>query len=108
MSSKRYAPLNVELAPSRPLAALLILGIVLDDLMALMNSGYLSGATLDVFPEEPLPQDHPLWDQERVIITPHSAAITRPDTAAEYVLRNIARIEAGEQPENLLDLTLGY
>ncbi|MCJ9429457.1 2-hydroxyacid dehydrogenase [Kordiimonas marina] len=82
--------------------------IVLDDLIALLNSGYINGATLDVFPEEPLPADHPLWEQEKVIITPHSAAITRPDTAAEYVLRNIARIEAGDTPENLLDLKLGY
>ncbi|SDE51554.1 2-hydroxyacid dehydrogenase [Kordiimonas lacus] len=82
--------------------------IVLDDLMALLDSGYISGASLDVFPEEPLPADHPLWGYDTVLITPHSAAITRPDTAADYVLRNIKRIENGEEPENLLDTNLGY
>ncbi|NVJ69134.1 MAG: glyoxylate/hydroxypyruvate reductase A [Alphaproteobacteria bacterium] len=82
--------------------------IVLDDLKALLDSGYIAGASLDVFPEEPLPKDHALWDYDNVIITPHSAAITRPDTAAEYVLRNIKRIENGEEPENLLNTNLGY
>ncbi|TNE62729.1 MAG: glyoxylate/hydroxypyruvate reductase A [Alphaproteobacteria bacterium] len=82
--------------------------IVLEDLIALLNSGYLKGATLDVFPEEPLPADSPLWHQEGLLITPHCAAITRPDTAAEYVVRNIGRIEAGEVPENILDLGRGY
>lgn len=82
--------------------------IVLDDLMALLNSGYLRGATLDVFPEEPLPKDHPLWGLDNVLITPHIAAITRPDTAAEYVLRNIIKMERGETAENILDLKRGY
>lgn len=82
--------------------------IVLDDLMALLDSGYISGASLDVFPEEPLPETHPLWDYDHVLITPHSAAITRPDTAAAYVLRNIDRLEAGETAENQLDTNLGY
>jgi glyoxylate/hydroxypyruvate reductase A len=82
--------------------------IVLDDLMALLDSGHLSGASLDVFPEEPLPADHPLWGYDTGLITPHSAAITRPDTAARYVIDNIRRIEAGEPPENLLNTNLGY
>lgn len=82
--------------------------IILDDLMALLDSGYISGASLDVFPVEPLPKDHKIWDYDNVVITPHSAAITRPDTAADYVLRNIRRIENGEAPENLLNTNLGY
>ncbi|WP_417458633.1 2-hydroxyacid dehydrogenase [Kordiimonas sp.] len=82
--------------------------IVLDDLKALMEEGHIAGATLDVFPEEPLPRDHPLWGLDNLIITPHIAAITRPDTAAEYVMRNIARIEQGNAPENLLDANRGY
>ncbi|WP_262691016.1 2-hydroxyacid dehydrogenase [Kordiimonas aestuarii] len=82
--------------------------IVLDDLMSLLTSGYLSGATLDVFPEEPLAKDHALWGLDNVIITPHIAAITRPDTAAEYVLRNIEKLERGETAENQLDMKRGY
>lgn len=82
--------------------------IVLEDLMTHLDSGHISGASLDVFPDEPLPADHPLWGYATVIITPHSAAITRPDTAAQYVLENIKRLEAGETPENLLNTNLGY
>ena len=82
--------------------------IVLEDLIPLLNSGQLSGATLDVFPEEPLPKDHALWGLDNVIITPHIAAITRPDTAAEYVVRNIEKMERGETAENQLDMKRGY
>ncbi|WCL55466.1 2-hydroxyacid dehydrogenase [Gimibacter soli] len=82
--------------------------VVLEDLIAALDSGHLAGAMLDVFPVEPLPVDHPAWEHEKIIITPHVAAITRPHTAAEYVARNIARIERGERPENLLDLDTGY
>lgn len=82
--------------------------IDLDALKAHMESGHIASATLDVFPEEPLPSNHPLWGLDNLIITPHIAAITRPDTAAEYVVRNIARIEQGDAPENLLDANRGY
>ncbi|WP_417450507.1 2-hydroxyacid dehydrogenase [Kordiimonas sp.] len=82
--------------------------VVLDDLVELLHSGHLGAASLDVFPEEPLPMDHALWGLDNVIITPHIAAITRPDTAAEYVLRNIKKLERGETAENQLDMKRGY
>lgn len=82
--------------------------INLDDLVALLDDGHLSCATLDVFVEEPLGSESPLWLHEKLIITPHIASITRPKTAAEYVARNIERIERGELPENMLDRSLGY
>lgn len=47
-----------------------------DDLIAALNSGKLAGAGLDVFEQEPLPEDHPLWEMEQVIITPHCAGST--------------------------------
>lgn len=47
-----------------------------EDLIASLNSGRLAGAGLDVFETEPLPEDHPLWDMEQVIITPHCAGTT--------------------------------
>lgn len=47
-----------------------------EDLMAALNSGRLAGAGLDVFEKEPLPEDHPLWEMEQVIITPHCAGST--------------------------------
>ncbi|PCI63764.1 MAG: glyoxylate/hydroxypyruvate reductase A [Kordiimonadales bacterium] len=77
-------------------------------LIAHLDSDHLSGATLDVVPEEPLPADAPLWHHEKVIITPHVAAITRTDTGAAYIIRNIKTIDAGGEPENKLDRNHGY
>ncbi len=80
----------------------------LDDLVTLLDSGHLAGATLDVFTEEPLNDSDPLWDHEKINITPHIASITRPETAAEYVANNIKKIETGQQPDNVLDRMRGY
>lgn len=82
--------------------------INLDDLVELLDQGHLSGATLDVFTKEPLDDDDPLWDHEKINITPHIASITRPETAAEYVARNIKKIESRQSPENVLDRKRGY
>ncbi len=82
--------------------------INLGDLVSALDSGHLSGATLDVFVEEPLDENNPLWSHEKVFITPHIASITRPTTAAEYVAENIKRIESGLQPQNVLDRKRGY
>lgn len=55
-----------------------------EDLMDALNSGQLAGAGLDVFETEPLPQDHPLWGMQQVIITPHCAGTT--DHYAERII----------------------
>ncbi len=47
--------------------------VVLDDLMAALDAGQLAGAGLDVTDPEPLPAEHPLWDYEQVLLTPHVA-----------------------------------
>ncbi|MEX1197158.1 MAG: D-2-hydroxyacid dehydrogenase [Pseudohongiellaceae bacterium] len=44
-----------------------------DDLVTVLESGHLGGAALDVFEEEPLPQDHPLWERQDVMISAHMA-----------------------------------
>lgn len=46
-------------------------------LMAALQSGHLGGASLDVFPQEPLPPDHPLWTTPNVILTPHTSGFRR-------------------------------
>lgn len=79
-----------------------------EDLLAALDSGQLSGATLDVFGEEPLPADHPLWAHPRVILTPHAAAMTIPDSAATVVVEGIRRFEAGQPLEKLIDWSKGY
>lgn len=75
-----------------------------EDLVAALQSGQLGGAGLDVFEEQPLPPDHPLWRMENVYITPHSTPQV-PDRAArsiEIIRENARRLEAGEPLLNLM------
>ncbi|CCD96127.1 putative 2-hydroxyacid dehydrogenase [Bradyrhizobium sp. ORS 375] len=77
-------------------------------LLAALDRGHLSGAVLDVTDPEPLPSDHPLWRHPRVLITPHVASVTQPDSAALAVAENIKRHRAGLDPIGLVDRSLGY
>ena len=79
-----------------------------DALLAALESGRLSHATLDVFREEPLPPEHPFWAHDRITVTPHIASVTRPSTAARVVAENIRRGEAGAPFLHLVDRSLGY
>ncbi|MDD7970433.1 2-hydroxyacid dehydrogenase [Roseinatronobacter alkalisoli] len=85
-------------------------GGLVDDtaLIAALDSGHISHATLDVFRTEPLPADHPFWAHPRVTVTPHIAATTRPHTAAQVIAQNIARSEMGQPLLNLVDRSRGY
>lgn len=79
-----------------------------EDILAALESGQLSEATLDVFREEPLPAGHPFWCHPRVTITPHNASLTDPDGAVRQVIENIQRIRRGESPSNIVDSKAGY
>jgi glyoxylate/hydroxypyruvate reductase A len=78
------------------------------DILSALDDGILAGATLDVFSTEPLAQDHPLWADSKVTITPHNAAVSDPDALVKNVLRQIERFEAGHTLEHLVDRTAGY
>jgi len=78
------------------------------DLLAALNAGQLDGAALDVFDEEPLPEDHPFWGHPKIAVTPHIAAYSVPETAVESVVANIARIESGKPPHYAVDFERGY
>ncbi len=78
------------------------------DLLAALESGQLSHATLDVFRQEPLPVMHPFWANEKITVTPHIASETRPETAAQVIAENIRRGEAGEPLLHLVDRESGY
>ena len=82
--------------------------IVDADLLALLDSGKLSGATLDVFAEEPLPPSHPYWTHPRVAVTPHVSGLTVPEDAVAQIAAKIARLERGEAVTGLLDPERGY
>jgi glyoxylate/hydroxypyruvate reductase A len=85
-------------------------GELIDDaaLLAGLNSGKISGATLDVFRVEPLPAEHPYWAHPKVLVTPHVASETRIATASVFVAQNIARDVRGETPLHLVDPALKY
>ncbi len=82
--------------------------LVAEDLIAVLDSGYLAQAYLDVFEHEPLPREHPLWSHPAITITPHSAALTEPRTAIPRIVENIERLRRGEPPHNLVDFDAGY
>lgn len=82
--------------------------VVESDLLVALDSGKVKAAMLDVFHQEPLPADNPLWAHPRVVITPHVAAVTRPDEAIAWIAQNIGQIERGQQANGQVDRTRGY
>ena len=87
-------------------------GRILDEeaLAAALGAGRLRGAGLDVFREEPLPHDSPLWELDNVLITPHIGGTSQRfwDRQTELMIRNIGNYLAGLPLENLVDKRLGY
>ena len=73
-----------------------------DALLAALRSNGIRGAALDVTDPEPLPPDHPLWDLENCLITPHTGGHTPKhwDRLAAIVARNVERLDSGEELEN--------
>lgn len=82
--------------------------LVEEDLIPLLHSGHLDQAALDVFRVEPLPADHPFQHEMRIHITPHLAAITRPESAVESIKQALEQLAKGEDPAGLVDLGRGY
>jgi len=77
-------------------------------LIEALDSGQLSWAILDVVDPEPLPGSHPFWRHPRVVITPHVASMTQPDTAAAVLLENLRRYQRGEPLRHVIDRARGY
>ncbi len=79
-----------------------------DALIAALDEGHLSGAVIDVTDPEPLPAGHAFWSHPKILLTPHVASVTQPETAARAVVENVRRYKAGLDPIGLVDRTRGY
>ncbi len=81
-----------------------------DALIGSLKSGHLGGASLDVFPQEPLPSDHPLWTTPNVILTPHTSGFRRGhwDEVVAMYGDNIERWLKGEPLKYRIEPELGY
>jgi phosphoglycerate dehydrogenase-like enzyme len=79
-------------------------------LLAALTERRIGGATLDVFTEEPLPAEHPLWDGPNATITAHMSGdvVGWRDTLAAQFAENVRRWLAGEPLLNVVDKKLGY
>ena len=85
--------------------------LVDDDLIALLDSGHLAGATLDVFRTEPLPAAHPFWRHPKITVTPHTSARTLRDESIAQIAGKIKALENGAPIASLpgvVDAKKGY
>ncbi len=78
------------------------------DLLDALTSGQVSGALLDVFSTEPLPENHPFWNHPAIIITPHVAAQTLPGESVNQIVDSIKTVERGDVPDGVVDRGRGY
>jgi len=79
-------------------------------LVEALSEHRIAGAALDVFEKEPLPENHPFWSMENVIISPHSASFT-PDSwnhVLELLKNNFIAFSKGEKLTNEINKTKGY
>jgi glyoxylate/hydroxypyruvate reductase A len=82
--------------------------LVDDDLIALLDSGHLAGATLDVFRTEPLPAAHPFWQHSKITVTPHTSARTLRDESIAQIAGKIAALQGGQPVSGIVDPARGY
>ncbi len=82
--------------------------LIEEDLIYAIDTGVLAGAWLDVFEEEPLPSNHLFWNRPKIMITPHIAAVTDSNEAAEQIIENYKRSLSGMEMVNSVDRKKGY
>ncbi len=85
-----------------------------EELIRVLQSGHLRGAVLDVFEEEPLPEESPLWFMDQVMITPHIAGPSFGGNAGvqqmiwDIFCENLHRYLDGQPLDHVVDLEAGY
>ena len=78
------------------------------DLIKLLDSSHLSGALLDVFHEEPLPENHPFWTHSKIEITPHIASLTNVESVINQVIENYQRFINNQELLHTVSIQKGY
>jgi len=82
--------------------------LIEEDLLEALASGQLSAAVLDVLEQEPAAPDHPFWHHPQILLTPHIAAMTQPESAFSVLLENIRRHQRGESMLGQVDRKRSY
>lgn len=82
--------------------------LVDEDLIALLDSGHLAGAVLDVFRQEPLPAQHAFWKHPKITLTPHTSARTLRDESIAQIASKIMALEQGEPIAGVVHRDKGY
>lgn len=85
-------------------------GAVVDEaaLAGALQARRIGGAVLDVFEDEPLPPESPLWDLDNCVVTPHVAAESFPSDIVAIFLENWRRYRSGESLQHVIDFQRGY
>lgn len=78
------------------------------DLLMLIKSGQIKGATLDALRHEPLPAQHPFWNEPAITLTPHISALTLRRTSVEQIAQKIRLLEAEQSILDVVDRSRGY
>jgi len=82
--------------------------LIEEDLLEALASGQLNAAVLDVLEQEPAAPDHPFWHHPQILLTPHIAAMTQPESAFRVLLENIRRHQRGESMLGQVDRKRSY
>jgi phosphoglycerate dehydrogenase-like enzyme len=105
---------EAEFAAMRPDSVIINVGRgpVIDEpaMLKALTGGRIKGAGLDVFTHEPLPEGHPFYKMENVLLSPHCADHTMDwlEQAMQFFLENFERYRKGEPLRNIVDKKLGY
>tara|TARA_R100001369_G_scaffold954_3_gene3128 strand:- start:87365 stop:88285 length:921 start_codon:yes stop_codon:yes gene_type:complete len=113
LTSETENILNKELFEQLPKGAYVINvargeHLVEHDLLEMLDKGQLSGASLDVFRTEPLPEEHPFWKHQKIHITPHIASVTDPEKVVHQLMENYKRLKMNKPLKNVVELKKGY
>ncbi|HCP01314.1 MAG: glyoxylate/hydroxypyruvate reductase A [Alphaproteobacteria bacterium] len=113
LTSETEGILNAELFSLMPTGASVInlargSHLVDIDLIAALDSGQLTGATLDATNPEPLPPESPLWQHPGITVMPHTARRVRADVIAPQVIEIIRRDMVGDPQLSTVDRSAGY